>query len=94
MTFQQIALALAWIAMAFTIIWRVRSAIRGTSGTDTTIYISFYSIFFVVPLVIILVGFGFTPTGLYVGIPAFLILLFLCQQGFRFWMKLWRQGSH
>jgi len=91
MTSKQIASVLAWVAMAGAIIWRILIAVRGSSDRDKTMYISFYIVFLVLPLAIILLCLGFTPKGLYVGIPAFFVLLLLCQQGFRFWMKLWRQ---
>jgi hypothetical protein len=94
MTLKQIALALAWVVMVVAIIWRVRSAVRGSSSRDKTMYISFYIVFLVLPLAVILLRLGFTPVGLYVGIPSFFILLFLCQQAFRFWMRLWRRDLH
>ena len=94
MTLKQIALALAWVVMVVAIIWRIRSAVRGLSGRDKTMYISFYIVFLVLPMAVILLRLGFTPVGLYVGIPSFFILLFLCQQAFRFWMRLWRRDSH
>jgi len=77
--------------MATLAVWRVRVAVRGVGTHDQTMFISFYSLFLGLPLLIILLCFGFSPLGVAVGVPSFVLLALLCQQGFRFWAKLWHQ---
>jgi len=94
MTLQQIAVTLTWVVMAVVIIWRVYAAVRASSGRERAMYISFYGLFFVVPLAVMLGCLELTPLSLYIGIPSFIILLFICPQGFGLWMKLWRRDPH
>jgi len=90
---KQLACALVWVAMVALAVWRARVAVRGSGTRDQTMFITFYSLFFGLPLVIILLWFRLTPLGVVVGVPLFLPLVLLCQQGFRFWVKLWYRAG-